>query len=72
MALPLQKRKNKFTFSLSHELYSVSGVEKSLQDFKSASRKVYSSRNGRIKFDLDFKDLNSALEFGNYLLSRCR
>jgi glutaredoxin 2 len=70
MALPLQKRKNSFSLLLSHKLYQPMFIDKSLQDFsKKVAKKARTKNKEYTNIKFNVTDLNSVLEFSNYLLS---
>lgn len=69
MALPLQKRKDKFRLNLSNVLYQPNSVEKLLQDFRPLAKKSKSQNKNYTNIEFINSDLKSILEFSNYLLS---
>lgn len=69
MALPIKKEKNSFRLSLSDNLYSTTSIQKSLQDFHGLAKKSRFKNKGYTGIKFNTPDLNSILEFSNYLLS---
>ncbi len=68
MALPLKKIKNSIYLNLSRRLYNPDSIEKSLQVFRIPGKKIRQINKDYVEIKLDSFDLNSTLEFSNYLL----
>jgi len=69
MPLPIKKEKKFLYVNIVNELFAMSTVEKALAVFSPAAKKeAFNSKYTKVKF----KDLESALEFSNYLLSLSR
>lgn len=70
MPLPIKKEKNNFYLNIAKELFPISSIDKALDSFSPAAKKTRFLNNRYTK--VKFKNLESVLEFSNYLLSLSR
>lgn len=70
MPLPIKKEKKSLYLNITNELFSISSIDKALASFSPAAKKTRFLNNKYTK--VKFKNLESVLEFSNYLLSLSR
>lgn len=70
MPLPIKKKKKSLYLNIANELFPISSINKSLASFSPAAKKTRFLNNKYT--EVKFKNLESVLEFSNYLLSLSR